>query len=85
VATVPPTVKLTAARYGAQSASMTFGWIFAGHQIGAASAAWIAGVMRTDLATYMPALQLAGALCMMAALVVLLVRREAPRLQTSAG
>ncbi len=85
VATVPPTVKLTAARYGAQSASMTFGWIFAGHQIGAASAAWIAGVLRTDLATYMPALQLAGALCMMAALVVLLVRREAPRLQTSAG
>jgi len=33
----------------------------------------------------MPALQLAGALCMMAALVVLLVRREAPRLQASAG
>ena len=85
VATVPPTVKLTAARYGAATASMTFGWIFAGHQIGAASAAWIAGVLRTDLETYMPALQLAGALCMMAALVVLLVRREAPRLQASAG
>jgi predicted MFS family arabinose efflux permease len=85
VATVPPTVKLTAARYGAATASMTFGWIFAGHQIGAASAAWIAGVLRTDLQTYMPALQLAGALCMMAAMVVLLVRREAPPLQASAG
>lgn len=85
VATVPPTVKLTAARYGAATASMTFGWIFAGHQIGAASAAWIAGVLRTDLETYMPALQLAGALCMMAALVVLLVRREAPPRQAMAG
>ncbi len=74
VATVPPTVKLTAARFGPQTANMTFGWIFAGHQIGAASAAYIAGVMRMDLHTYMPALQLAGALCMMAALVVLVLR-----------
>lgn len=76
VATVPPTVKLTTARYGAATANMTFGWIFAGHQLGAASAAYIAGVMRTDLQTYMPALQLAGALCMMAALVVLMIRQQ---------
>ncbi len=74
VATVPPTVKLTVARFGPQTANMTFGWIFAGHQIGAASAAYIAGAMRMDLQTYMPALQLAGALCMMAALVVLALR-----------
>ncbi|OGT70806.1 MAG: MFS transporter [Gammaproteobacteria bacterium RIFCSPLOWO2_02_FULL_57_10] len=77
VATVPPTVKLTAQRYGAQTANMTFGWIFAGHQIGAATAAYVAGVMRTDLETYMPALQLAGALCIMAALVVLAIRSRA--------
>lgn len=74
VATVPPTVKLTAARFGPQTANMTFGWIFAGHQIGTASAAYVAGVMRTDLHTYMSTLQLAGALCMMAALVVLTSR-----------
>lgn len=78
VATVPPTVKLSTARFGAATANMTFGWIFAGHQIGAASAAYIAGVMRTDLQTYMPALQLAGALCMMAALVVLMIRQHRP-------
>ena len=82
VATVPPTVKLTTARYGAGSANITFGWIFAGHQIGAASAATIAGVIRTDLQTYMPALQLAGTLCIMAALVVLTLRRP---VQASAG
>ena len=83
VATVPPTVKLTTARYGAATANMTFGWIFAGHQLGAASAAYIAGVMRTDLQTYMPALQLAGALCMMAALVVLMIRQQRSVLATS--
>ena len=83
VATVPPTVKLTTTRYGAATANMTFGWIFAGHQLGAASAAYIAGVMRTDLQTYMPALQLAGALCMMAALVVLMMRQQRSVLVTS--
>lgn len=83
VATVPPTVKLTTARYGAATANMTFGWIFAGHQLGAASAAYIAGVMRTDLQTYMPALQLAGALCMMAALLVLMTRQQRSVLTTS--
>tara|TARA_R110001592_G_scaffold27440_1_gene101547 strand:+ start:6979 stop:8274 length:1296 start_codon:yes stop_codon:yes gene_type:complete len=83
VATVPPTVKLTTTRYGAATANMTFGWIFAGHQLGAASAAYIAGVMRTDLQTYMPALQLAGALCMMAALVVLMMRQQRSVLATS--
>ena len=83
VATVPPTVKLTTTRYGAATANMTFGWIFAGHQLGAASAAYIAGVMRTDLQTYMPALQLAGALCMMAALVVLMLRQQRSVLVTS--
>lgn len=82
VATVPPTVKLTTARYGAATANMTFGWVFAGHQLGAASAAYITGVMRTDLQTYMPALQLAGALCMMAALVVLMIRQQRPVLAT---
>ncbi len=82
VATVPPTVKLTTARYGAATSNMTFGWIFAGHQIGAASAAYIAGVIRTDLHTYMPALQLAGSLCIMASLLVLAQRKGA---QASAG
>ncbi|MES3007529.1 MAG: MFS transporter [Pseudomonadota bacterium] len=80
VATVPPTVKLAAARFGPQTANMTFGWIFAGHQIGAASAAYIAGAMRMDLHTYMPTLQLAGALCMMAALLVLTARGSDPRI-----
>ena len=44
IATVPPTVRLTAERFGAAKVGMVFGWIFAGHQIGAAVAAYGAGL-----------------------------------------
>jgi MFS family permease len=79
IATVPPTVKLTAQKFGAERANLVFGWIFAGHQIGAAMAAFAAGFSRTMLATYLPAFFVAGALCVMAAIVVLLIeqRRQA--------
>ena len=40
VATVPPTVRLTAERFGAERSNVTFGWIFAAHQLGAATAAF---------------------------------------------
>ena len=40
LATVPPTVKLTAERFGRERANLVFGWIFAGHQLGAAIAAY---------------------------------------------
>jgi MFS family permease len=74
VATVPPTVKLAAAEFGREKATLTFGWIFAGHQLGAATAAFGAGAVRTDYATYMPALYIAGGMCVVAALSVLLVK-----------
>ncbi len=69
VATVPPTVKLAAARFGSQKANLVFGWIFAGHQLGAASAAFGAGFSRTEFATYLPALYVSGGLCLLAALL----------------
>jgi sugar phosphate permease len=71
VATVPPTVKLTAQRFGADRMPLIFGWIFMGHQLGAAGAAFFAGAVRTDFDTYMPALALAGVLCIFASLAVL--------------
>ncbi len=79
IATVPPTVKLTAQKFGAERAALVFGWIFAGHQIGAAMAAFAAGFSRTMLATYLPAFFAAGALCIVAAVAVLLIeqRRQA--------
>src|SRR5437763_1386306 len=76
IATVPPTVKLTAQKFGPERANLVFGWIFAGHQIGAAFAAFAAGLSRTLLATYLPAFFAAGALCLVAALIVLAIARQ---------
>jgi MFS family permease len=76
IATVPPTVRLTAQRFGAERANLVFGWIFAGHQMGAGAAAFGAGLSRTMLASYLPAFFVAGALCVVAALIVLTISRH---------
>jgi MFS family permease len=76
IATVPPTVKITADRFGREKAGIVFGWVFAGHQIGAASAAFGAGLVRTEFSTYLPAFFVAGALCIIAALAVITVRKS---------
>lgn len=80
IATVPPTVKLAGATFGRERAPMLFGWIFAAHQLGAALAAFGAGLSRTLLLTYTPALYAAGAACLIAALLALAIRpgRKAP-------
>lgn len=78
VATVPPTVKLSAERFGAERAALVFGWVFTGHQLGAASAAFLAGASRTSLETYTPALIAAGTLCIVAALLVLTIAKRVP-------
>jgi MFS family permease len=79
VATVPPTVKLSAEKFGREKANVVFGWIFAGHQLGAATATFGAGTLRTDYASYMPALQIAGGMCLVAALSVLFLARPRGR------
>ena len=76
IATVPPTVRLTAQRFGAERAGLGFGWIFAGHQLGAATAAFGAGLSRTVLATYLPAFFIAGGLCLIASLLILTMTAE---------
>src|SRR5205085_8306214 len=75
IATVPPTVRLTAQRFGAERANLVFGWIFAGHQLGAGAAAFGGGLSRTVYLTYLPAFFGARALCLVAALIVLAVAR----------
>ena len=76
VATVPPTVRLTAERFGAEKANLTFGWIFTAHQLGAATAAFGAGFSRSDFATYLPALYVAGVACLIAAALALTIGRR---------
>ena len=75
IATVPPTVKLAAERFGRERANLVFGWIFAGHQLGAATAAFGAGCA-DGFETYLPAFFTAGLLCIVAALLVLLIEQR---------
>jgi MFS family permease len=75
IATVPPTVRLTAQRFGPERANLVFGWIFAGHQLGAGTAAFGAGLSRTLLLSYLPAFFAAGVLCVIAAVIVLMISR----------
>jgi sugar phosphate permease len=90
IATVPPTVKLASATFGKERAGMIFGWVFAAHQVGAAVAAYGAGLTRTLLLTYTPALYAAGGACLIASLLVLAIRKpnapqaaNAPRLASA--
>ena len=75
IATVPPTIKLAAEQFGREKVNLVFGWIFTGHQLGAATAAFGAGWSRTALSTYLPAFYVAGAACIVASLLILTVRR----------
>ena len=74
IATVPPTVKLAGQAFGRERAPLVFGWVFTAHQLGAAVAALGAGMSRDALASYLPAFYLAGAACLMVALLALAAR-----------
>jgi len=71
IATVPPTVRLVANVFGKENVGVMFGWIVAGHQIGAATAAFGAGMLKTSTGTYLQAFILSGVLCLIAAVCVL--------------
>jgi len=67
VATVPPTVALCREVCGAELATVGYGWVFAGHQVGAAIAAWGAGYLRDTTGSYQAAFLIAGIACLAAA------------------
>ncbi|NML04238.1 MFS transporter [Sphingomonas sp. G-3-2-10] len=77
IATVPPTVKLTNDAFGPDEAPIVFGWIMAGHQIGAATAAFGAGWIRETSGSYGPAFVIAGVFALGAAVAILTGRRPA--------
>jgi predicted MFS family arabinose efflux permease len=74
IATVPPSVRLTAQTFGREQAPLVFGWIFAAHQLGAGAMAFAAGLSRDALSSYLPAFFTAGVLCIAAALSLWLLR-----------
>lgn len=52
IATVPPTINLTAQRFGRASVGVLYGWIFFSHMVGAAIAAYAGGALRDWLGDY---------------------------------
>ncbi|MFC1415278.1 MFS transporter [Streptacidiphilus cavernicola] len=77
VATVPPTIALCREWFG-EDAPIVFGWVFCGHQVGAALVALGAGLVRDQLGSYDAAWYGAGALCVIAASCALLLRAKPP-------
>ena len=74
VATVPPTAALCRRIFGSEG-TIVFGWVFASHQLGAAGAALAAGVVRDTFGSYTYAWFGGAALCLIAALLSIALRR----------
>jgi MFS family permease len=49
---VPPTINLTAQRFGRGSVGTLYGWIFCSHMLGAALASYAGGLFRDLLGDY---------------------------------
>ncbi|MGH8919660.1 MAG: MFS transporter, partial [Actinomycetes bacterium] len=75
VATVPPTIALCREQYGEDSA-IVFGWVLASHQVGAALVAFLGGLARDAFGSYDLVWYASGALCAVAALMAMVIRRR---------
>ena len=73
IASAPPTVRLLTGVVGPERIGIMVAWITVIHQIGSASAAYLAGVLRIAFGTYLEAFMLSGVLLIVAALMVLFV------------
>lgn len=76
IATVPPTLRLATEAFGDRDAPVVFGWVAAGHQIGAASAAFFAGALRTQNGDYLQPFVVAGVTGLIAAGLALMINRR---------
>ena len=74
IATVPPTVMLTADRFGRRSVGTIFGWISFSHMAGGALGAAAAGLIHDAAGTYPLVLYTGGFLALLAAAMAFNVR-----------
>src|SRR5260370_38851186 len=89
IASSTPAVRLLSGVVGVERIGIMVAWITVVHQIGSASAAYLAGVLRIGFGTYIEAFIMSGILLMVAAVMVLFVRagrrdRERDALATAA-
>lgn len=80
VATGPATFALANEVFGRRDTPVIIAWIFAGHQIGGALAAFGAGAVRSVTGDYLLAFLTSGLACLLASLLVLRVTRSEPAL-----
>jgi MFS family permease len=78
IATVPPTVSISRQIFGTQKSGIIYGWIFASHQAGAAVAAYGGGLIYKFFNSYTWAFFLAGVLCVLASMFVIIVKKQSP-------
>lgn len=75
VATVPPTLILCRMILGPGRATVVYGWVFVGHQVGASVAALGAALLRVQLGDYAVAFYISAAMCLVSALMVLQIAK----------
>jgi MFS family permease len=78
VATGPATFAVTNEVFGRRDAPVVVAWIYVGHQVGGAIAAFGAGAVRSLTGAYLLAFVASGIACFLAALLVLRVTRTVP-------
>jgi MFS family permease len=78
VATGPATFALTNEVFGRKDAPVIVSWIFVGHQVGGAIAAFGAGAVRSFSGNYLLAFLSAGIACLLASMLALRVAKPAP-------
>ena len=84
IASAAPTTQLLAGVVGPERTGIMVAWITVIHQIGGATSAYLAGVLRISYGSYMQAFILASLLCFVAAVMVLFIgaggRRKRPQM-----
>jgi MFS family permease len=85
IATVPPTVALTADRFGKLSLGAIYGWIFFSHQLGSAAASWGGGLVRVWFGDYQIAFLAAATLGFVTAGLCLRIATGSRRAPAAAG
>ena len=84
IATVPPTAALCADIFGRRNVGIVFSWVFFAHQLGAASVAYISGLIRVQSGSYLYAFIMAGILAIIGGLLVLRIGQKADVLASPA-
>src|SRR5712671_4660543 len=73
IASAPPTVRLLIGVVGTERIGIMVAWITVIHQVGSASAAYLAGVLRIAFGSYLEAFIISGILLIVASIMVLFV------------